>query len=66
MSKPETNEERLERERDLLGSALGKILIAAGIICPGANMTGPMLLMEAAELVHDLDSDRVRLFFKDV
>jgi len=62
-NKIETNEERLKRERDLLGAALGKILVATGIITPEDSTNGTNLLMQAEALINDLDSDGVRLLF---
>ncbi|MCO2082436.1 hypothetical protein O1L52_11715 [Pseudomonas aeruginosa] len=43
-----------EHERDMLGQALGECIEAAGIIAPGAPLTGPQLLMFAEDLKRDL------------
>ncbi|HEJ5564170.1 hypothetical protein ACSET8_02720 [Pseudomonas aeruginosa] len=43
-----------EHERDMLGQALGECIEAAGITTPGTPLTGPQLLMFAADLKRDL------------
>jgi len=53
----ETSEERLKRERDLLGEALGKILIAAGGISPDMPLTGPQLLLAANDYLEHLNAN---------
>ena len=46
---------QLKHERDLLGEALGKILIAADVVREDANLTGPMLLCIAEDYTDHLN-----------
>jgi len=50
-----SEESRLRRERDLLGEALGKILVASGMINPDMVLTGPHLLQFGAEYLEHLN-----------
>ena len=46
--------ESLKNQRDLLGSALGRILIAHGVVNP-MPLTGPELLMAATDYADHLE-----------
>jgi hypothetical protein len=43
-----------EHQRDLLGQALGEVLVAAGMIRADAHMTGPQLLLAASDFVRSV------------
>lgn len=54
----DATEKQLTHERDLLGEALGKVLVAAGVLRRDANATGPMLLCAAEEFAEHLTRTR--------